>query len=83
MRFLFFFSQSVFFLCVCVCVDWVLQCCVCVGCRTRILRHMASQLNLEMRSDGFVRIRDLLRLNLATSAHIKLNAHTVDDIREV
>lgn len=56
---------------------------VCVGCRTRILRHMASQLNLEMRSDGFVRIRDLLRLNLATSAHIKLNAHTVDDIREV
>lgn len=56
---------------------------LCVGYRTRILRHMASQLNLEMRNDGFVRIRDLLRLNLTTSAQIKLNAHTVDDIREV
>ncbi|KAL6007950.1 hypothetical protein ACLOJK_033455 [Asimina triloba] len=50
---------------------------------TRILRHMASQLNLEMRSDGFVRVRDLLQLNLTTFANAKLKSHTVDDIREL
>ncbi|KAG9445428.1 hypothetical protein H6P81_016768 [Aristolochia fimbriata] len=49
---------------------------------TRILRHMASQMNLEMRSDGFVRVRDLLRLNMTTFANIRLSSYTVDDIRE-
>ncbi|PON34620.1 Phosphotransferase KptA/Tpt [Parasponia andersonii] len=49
---------------------------------TRILRHMASELNLSMRSDGFVKVNDLLQLNMKTFAHIPLRSHTVDDIRE-
>ncbi|XP_022973876.1 tRNA 2'-phosphotransferase 1-like [Cucurbita maxima] len=49
---------------------------------TRILRHMASELNLNMRSDGYVKLQDLLKLNLKTFANIPLRSHTVDDIRE-
>jgi 2'-phosphotransferase len=49
---------------------------------TRILRHMASELNLEMRTDGYVRVRDLLKLNLQTFAKIPLKSHTVDEIKE-
>lgn len=51
--------------------------------RTRVLRHMASELNLNIRSDGYVRVLDLLKLNMKTFANIPLRAHTVDDIREV
>lgn len=51
--------------------------------RTRILRHMASELNLNMRSDGYVKVQDLLKLNMKTFAQIPLRSHTVDDIREV
>ncbi|KAM0850480.1 hypothetical protein ACQ4PT_053059 [Festuca glaucescens] len=49
---------------------------------TRVLRHMASELRLDMRSDGYVRVRDLLRLNLQTFAKVPLKSHTVDEIRE-
>ncbi|KAM0915036.1 hypothetical protein ACQ4PT_011078 [Festuca glaucescens] len=49
---------------------------------TRVLRHMASELRLDMRSDGYVRVRDLLRLNLQTFARVPLKSHTVDEIRE-
>ncbi|XP_062154179.1 uncharacterized protein LOC133862395 [Alnus glutinosa] len=49
---------------------------------TRILRHMASELNLSMRSDGFVKVQDLLNLNMKTFANIPLRSHTVDDVRE-
>ncbi|XP_015583456.2 tRNA 2'-phosphotransferase 1 isoform X1 [Ricinus communis] len=49
---------------------------------TRILRHMASELNLNMRSDGFVRVQDLLKLNMKTFASIPIRSHTVDDIKE-
>ncbi|KAJ4727136.1 tRNA 2'-phosphotransferase 1 [Melia azedarach] len=49
---------------------------------TRILRHMASELNLNMRSDGYVKVQDLLKLNMKTFAQIPLRSHTVDDIRE-
>ncbi|KAJ0797707.1 putative 2'-phosphotransferase [Helianthus annuus] len=49
---------------------------------TRILRHMASQLNLNMRSDGYVKVQDLLRLNLKTFANVPISSHTVDDIKE-
>ncbi|XP_004308454.1 PREDICTED: tRNA 2'-phosphotransferase 1 [Fragaria vesca subsp. vesca] len=49
---------------------------------TRILRHMASELNLDMRSDGFVKVHDLLKLNLKTFANIPLSSHTVDEIKE-
>ncbi|PIA50040.1 hypothetical protein AQUCO_01300640v1 [Aquilegia coerulea] len=49
---------------------------------TRILRHMASQLKLNMRSDGYVRVDDILKLNMKTFANIPLSLHTVDDIRE-
>ena len=52
-------------------------------CRTRILRHMASELNLKMRNDGFVKVNDLLKLNMKTFANIPLRSHTVDDIKEV
>ncbi|XP_044491482.1 tRNA 2'-phosphotransferase 1 [Mangifera indica] len=49
---------------------------------TRILRHMASELNLNMQSDGYVKVQDLLELNMKTFAQIPLTSHTVDDIRE-
>ncbi|XP_024637154.1 tRNA 2'-phosphotransferase 1 isoform X2 [Medicago truncatula] len=49
---------------------------------TRILRHMASDLKLNMRSDGYVNVNDLLYLNLKTFANIPLRSHTIDDIRE-
>ncbi|KAK4271039.1 hypothetical protein QN277_019791 [Acacia crassicarpa] len=49
---------------------------------TRILRHMASELNLNMQSDGFVKVNDLLKLNMKTFANIPLKSHTIDDIRE-
>ncbi|KAK9273781.1 hypothetical protein L1049_018591 [Liquidambar formosana] len=49
---------------------------------TRILRHMASELNLNMRNDGYVKVQDLLKLNMKTFANIPLRSHTVDDIRE-
>lgn len=44
---------------------------------------MASELNLNMRSDGFVKVHDLLKLNMKTFANVPLRSHTVDDIREV
>ncbi|XP_073226596.1 uncharacterized protein [Cicer arietinum] len=43
---------------------------------------MASELNLNMRSDGYVNVNDLLKLNLKTFANIPLRSHTIDDIRE-
>ncbi|ESQ39166.1 hypothetical protein EUTSA_v10001570mg [Eutrema salsugineum] len=49
---------------------------------TRILRHMATELSLNMRGDGFVKVEDLLKLNLKTSANIQLKSHTIDEIRE-
>ncbi|XP_059457317.1 uncharacterized protein LOC132187137 [Corylus avellana] len=49
---------------------------------TRILRHMASELNLSMRSDGYVKVQDLLKLNMKTFANIPLKSHTIDDVRE-
>ncbi|KAG7653469.1 Phosphotransferase KptA/Tpt1 [Arabidopsis suecica] len=49
---------------------------------TRILRHMATELSLTMRGDGFIKVEDLLKLNFKTSANIQLRSHTVDEIRE-
>lgn len=49
---------------------------------TRILRHMATELNLNMRSDGYVKVQDVLKLNMKTFADIPLRDHTIDDIRE-
>ncbi|XP_062233674.1 putative tRNA 2'-phosphotransferase isoform X2 [Phragmites australis] len=49
---------------------------------TRVLRHMAAELGLNMRTDGYVRVGDLLRLNLQTFAKVPLKSHTVDEIRE-
>lgn len=49
---------------------------------TRVLRHMAIELNLNIRRDGYVRVQDLLRLNLKTRANIPLSSHSVDEIRE-
>lgn len=44
---------------------------------------MASELNLNVRSDGFIKVQDLLKLNMKTFANIPLRSHTVDDIKEV
>jgi len=44
---------------------------------------MATELRLNMRGDGFVKVEDLLNLNLKTSANIQLKSHTIDEIREV
>ncbi|KAL4354189.1 hypothetical protein GQ457_06G004440 [Hibiscus cannabinus] len=49
---------------------------------TRILRHMATELNLNMRNDGYVKVEDILKLNLKTFANIPLRSHSVDDIKE-
>uniref|UniRef100_A0A2C9WRR0 2'-phosphotransferase n=1 Tax=Manihot esculenta TaxID=3983 RepID=A0A2C9WRR0_MANES len=49
---------------------------------TRILRHRASELNLNIRSDGYVKVQDLLKLNMKTFANIPLRSHTVDEIKE-
>ncbi|KAJ4910125.1 Tpt1 / KptA family protein [Raphanus sativus] len=50
---------------------------------TRVLRHMATELRLNMRGDGFVKVEDLIQLNLKKSANIQLKSHTIDEIREV
>ena len=44
---------------------------------------MASELNLNMRNDGFVKVDDLLKLSLKTFANDPLRSHTVDEVREV
>jgi 2'-phosphotransferase len=44
---------------------------------------MAAELRIDMRTDGYVRVRDLLKLNLQTFAKAPLKSHTVDEIREV
>ncbi|XP_010276768.1 PREDICTED: tRNA 2'-phosphotransferase 1-like [Nelumbo nucifera] len=49
---------------------------------TRILRHMAFELNLDIRSDGYVKVNDLLKLNMKTYANIPLRSHTVNEVRE-
>ncbi|KAL6558961.1 hypothetical protein OROMI_019311 [Orobanche minor] len=49
---------------------------------TRILRHMASKLNLDIRSDGYVKVQDLLKLDKTTSAKIPLRSHAIEDIKE-
>nr|CAB3469378.1 unnamed protein product [Digitaria exilis] len=49
---------------------------------SRVLRHMAAELGLDMRTDGYVRVRDLLRLNVRSYAEVPLKSHTVDEIRE-
>ncbi|KAJ3672522.1 hypothetical protein LUZ60_007243 [Juncus effusus] len=49
---------------------------------TRILRHMATELNLNVRSDGYVRVNDLLKLNIQTFAKVPLKSHTIDEVKE-
>ncbi|KAL6558956.1 hypothetical protein OROMI_019306 [Orobanche minor] len=49
---------------------------------TRILRHMASKLNLDIRSAGYVKVQDLLKLDKTTSPKIPLRSHTIEDIKE-
>ncbi|XP_047314791.1 tRNA 2'-phosphotransferase 1-like [Impatiens glandulifera] len=49
---------------------------------TRILRHMAPDLNLNMRSDGYVKVQHLLALDLKTFANLPLTSHSIQDIRE-
>ncbi|KAH9620869.1 hypothetical protein KSS87_022602 [Heliosperma pusillum] len=48
----------------------------------RMLRHMAAELNLDMRSDGYVRVQDLLQLNLKSRANVPLKSHSIDEIRQ-
>lgn len=44
---------------------------------------MASELNLDIRSDGYVRVSELLKLNITTNAKVPLRSHSVEEIREV
>ncbi|KAH7673579.1 Phosphotransferase KptA/Tpt1 protein [Dioscorea alata] len=53
-----------------------------IGSMTRILRHQASELKLDMRSDGYARVRDLLMLNVTTLAKVPLRSHSVDEVKE-
>jgi 2'-phosphotransferase len=41
------------------------------------------ELGLDMRTDGYVRVSDLLKLNMQTYAEVPLKNHTVDEVREV
>ncbi|KAK9749259.1 hypothetical protein RND81_02G113300 [Saponaria officinalis] len=43
---------------------------------------MANELKLDMRSDGYVKVEDLLRLDLKSRANIPLRSHSIDEIRE-
>ncbi|CAI8592719.1 unnamed protein product [Vicia faba] len=43
---------------------------------------MASELKLNMRSDGYLNVNDLLKLNLKTLDNILLRSNTIDGIRE-
>eukprot|EP00250_Pteridium_aquilinum_P014401 c21965_g1_i1 orf=107-1342(+) len=47
---------------------------------TSILRHRATDLNLQVRDDGYVVVTDLLKLGVKTRAGIPLSVYTVDDI---
>ncbi|XP_051132540.1 uncharacterized protein LOC127252423 isoform X2 [Andrographis paniculata] len=47
-----------------------------------ILRHMASELKLDMRRDGYVKVQDLLQINMKTYANFPLRSHTIDDVIE-
>ncbi|KAH6813123.1 RNA 2'-phosphotransferase [Perilla frutescens var. frutescens] len=49
---------------------------------TQILRHKASEYKLDMRNDGYVKVQDLLKLNLKTFANYPLLSHTIEDVRE-
>ncbi|KAH6801544.1 RNA 2'-phosphotransferase [Perilla frutescens var. hirtella] len=49
---------------------------------TRILRHEASEHKLDMRNDGYVKVQDLLKLNLKTFANYPLLSHSIEDVRE-
>ncbi|TYI91541.1 hypothetical protein E1A91_D02G000500v1 [Gossypium mustelinum] len=44
---------------------------------------MVTELNLNIRSDGYVKVEDLLKLNMRAFANIPLRSQTVDDIKEV
>ncbi|KAJ6840540.1 tRNA 2'-phosphotransferase 1-like [Iris pallida] len=43
---------------------------------------MASEMKLDIRSDGYVPVRDLLALNMTTFAKIPLKSHTIEDVKE-
>eukprot|EP00252_Welwitschia_mirabilis_P006817 TRINITY_DN1771_c0_g1_i2.p1 TRINITY_DN1771_c0_g1~~TRINITY_DN1771_c0_g1_i2.p1 ORF type:complete len:345 (-),score=59.47 TRINITY_DN1771_c0_g1_i2:122-1156(-) len=49
---------------------------------TKILRHKAKQLRLNIRSDGFVEVNELLNLREKTFARIPLCSHSLDDVKE-
>lgn len=44
---------------------------------------MASELKLDMRADGYVKVKDMLQLSMKTFANVPLRSHTVEDVREV
>ncbi|KAL9239039.1 hypothetical protein vseg_013395 [Gypsophila vaccaria] len=50
---------------------------------THILTHMANELNLDIRSDGYIKVADLLRLDFKSRANIPLRNYSIDEIREV
>ncbi|XP_002962094.2 uncharacterized protein LOC9630666 [Selaginella moellendorffii] len=49
----------------------------------RILRHQATQLSLPIRSNGYVKVDDILRLTIRTHAGIPMNEHSVEEVLRV
>ncbi|MCO5573374.1 hypothetical protein L7F22_027143 [Adiantum nelumboides] len=47
---------------------------------TSILRHRAVDLRLDIRSDGYIVVNDLLKLPIKTRTGVPLSVYTVDDI---
>jgi len=47
-----------------------------------VLRHRAVELKLNIRSDGYVAVEELLKLNVKTNARVSLKSHSIDDIKE-
>lgn len=50
---------------------------------SKILRHTASDLKLQILNDGYVAVNDLLKLDIQTVRRIPLRAHTVEEILTV
>ncbi|CAM6098051.1 unnamed protein product [Calypogeia fissa] len=49
---------------------------------TRILRHQAAELNLEMSSDGYVDVQDILKLAMKTGSNRPLSSHSIADVEQ-
>ncbi|XP_024539348.1 putative tRNA 2'-phosphotransferase isoform X2 [Selaginella moellendorffii] len=47
---------------------------------TKILRHEAATFNLDLRSDGYCKVDELLKIGMKTRAGIPLSSHSVEEV---